>query len=338
MRGRIRALTGHGVRWHPPRLEVLMVDRVLVPLDGSALAEQALPHALTVARAFGAELLLLRVLGSQVAPVNGAEFRLRKAEAAGYLTAVAARLKGDGIAISHAVLVGNAPEQILAALRERRADLLVLCRHGAGGATEFHLSGTASKLVASATCSLLVVDPDGPGARADVTSAASYARMVVPVDCSKRSEWGVCLAASLAREAGAELVLMHVASPPEVIEPASGDPRAAQLARELAQINLAAAKAYLDALVARLSPSPRARHRIVKNGHVGASLLRAAQEEGASLVVLSAHGHAPALGAAFGSVTSALVADCTAPVLIFQDAPAPVRFSALAAGEARTTR
>jgi nucleotide-binding universal stress UspA family protein len=316
-----------------------MIDRVLVPLDGSALAEQALPHALAVARAFGGEVILLRVLGSQVAPVNGAEFRLRKAEAAGYLSAVAARIGGSGTAVSHAVLVGNAPEQILAAVRDRRADLLVICRHGAGGATDFHLSGTASKLVASATCSLLVVDPDGPAAIPDVTGPASYGRMVVPVDCSKRSEWGVCLAASLARAAGAELVLVHVASPPEVVEPASGDARAAQLARELGQINVAAARSYLEALAPRLSPpAPRVRHRIVENGHVGPTLLRVAAEEAASLVVLSAHGHAPALGAAYGSVASALVADCTAPVLIFQDAPAPVRFSAPAGGEARAAR
>lgn len=314
-----------------------MIDRVLVPLDGSALAEQALPHALAVARAFGAELLLLRVLGSQVAPVNGAEFRLRKAEAAGYLGAVAARVGADGVAVSVRVLVGSAPEQILAVVRG--ADLLVICRHGAGGATEFHLSGTASKLVASATCSLLVIDPDGPSALPDVTGAASYARLVVPVDCSKRSEWGVCLAASLARAADAELVLVHVSASPEVIEPASGDPRAARLARELREINLAAARGYLDALVARISPpAPRVRHRVLENGHVGPTLLRVAAEEDASMVVLSAHGHAPALGASYGSVASALVADCTAPVLIFQDAPVPARFAALADGEARAAR
>jgi nucleotide-binding universal stress UspA family protein len=316
-----------------------MIDRVLVPLDGSSLAEQALPHALSVARAFGAEIILLRVLGSQVAPVNGAEFRLRKTEAAGYLAAVADRVGGGGIAVSHAVLVGNAPEQILAAVRSRKADLLVICRHGAGGATDFHLSGTASKLVSSATCSLLVVDPDGPASLPDVTRAAAYGTMVVPVDCSKRSEWGVCLAASLARAAGAELVLVHVAASPEVVEPAAGDPRATQLARELEQLNQAAARGYLDTLVARVgSPALRARYRLVDNGHVGPTLLRVAREEGASIVVLSAHGHAPALGASYGSVASALITDCAAPVLIFQDAPVPVRLSAMAGGDVSTLR
>ena len=316
-----------------------MIDRVLVPLDGSALAEQSLPHALAVARAFGAEVILLRVLGSQVAPVNGAEFRLRKAEAGAYLAAVAGRVAGEGITLSHTVLVGNAPEQILSAVRSRKVDLLVICRHGAGGATEYHLSGTASKLVSSATCSLLVVDPDGPRSSPDVTHPARYERMVVPVDCSKRSEWGVCLAAALARAGGAELVLVHVAASPEVVEPASGDPRATRLARELEQLNRAAARAYLDALVARVGPPGlRARYQVVENGHVGPTLLRVAQEEGASIVVLSAHGHAPALGASYGSVASALIADCAAPVLIFQDAPVPARVSAPAGGEASTLR
>ncbi|HEU4455125.1 MAG TPA: universal stress protein [Longimicrobium sp.] len=309
-----------------------MVERILVPLDGSALAEQALPHALAVARAFGSEVLLLRVLGSPTGPVNGVDWRLRRAEASLYLDNVAARLGGAGVEISRHVATGNAPEQILAAVRKRKADLLVLCRHGEGGLTEFHLSGTAAKLVESANCSILVVDPDEAGGSA-AAGAASYRTVLVPVDCSKRSEWAVSLAAAIARAAGAELVLVHVASPPEVVEPASGNPRASLLSRGLWEINRDAARTYLDALAARIgAPGLAVRRRVVENGHVGPTLLRTMREEGASLVVLSAHGHAPALGASYGSVASALVADSTAPVLIFQDAPLPERPAPAAAG------
>ncbi|HEX6909932.1 MAG TPA: universal stress protein [Longimicrobium sp.] len=310
-----------------------MIDRILVPLDGSALAEQAVPHALTLARAFESEVQLLRVLASPPAPVNGVEWRLLRAEAKRYLEGVAARLAEGGVTVSHQVATGNAPEQILAASRRWKADLLVLCRHGEGGMTDFHLSGTASKLVASASCSILVVDPLDAAAPVPAAGAAPYRKVLVPVDCSKRAEWAVCLASSIALSTGAELVLVHVALRPELVEPASGDARAAGLARDLGEINRASARAYLDALVARIGvPGVRARHRVMDNGHVGPMLLRAAREEGASLVVMSAHGHAPALGAAYGSVANALIADSTAPVLIFQDAPVPLHLAGIRDG------
>ena len=232
-----------------------MIDRILVPLDGSAMAEQAVPHALTLARAFESEVQLLRVLASHPAPVNGVEWRLLRAEAKSYLEGVAARLAKGGVSVSHQVATGNAPEQILSAARRWKADLLVLCRHGEGGVTDFHLSGTASKLVASASCSILVVDPLGAAGPVPAAGPASYRIVLVPVDCSKRAEWAVCLASSIAVSTGADLVLVHVALQPELVEPASGDARAAGLVRELGEINRPSARAYLDALVARIGDS-----------------------------------------------------------------------------------
>jgi nucleotide-binding universal stress UspA family protein len=152
---------------------------------------------------------------------------------------------------------------------------------------------------------------------------ASYGKVLIPVDCSKRAEWAVWLATALARAARAEVVLAHVVPWPELVEPASGDAAALQLARDLRQANRAAARAYLDALVARIrAPGLSVRCRIGENEHVGPLLLRVAAEEAASLVVLSAHGHAPALGVWYGGIASALIADATVPVLIFQDTPA----------------
>ena len=316
-----------------------MINRILVPLDGSALAEQAVPHALAVARAFGSAVILLRVLGTQAGPVNGVEWRLRRAEASRYLDGVAARIREGGVEVSGEVATGNATEQVLAAARKRSADLLVLSRHGEGGATGFRLSGTASKLVDSATCSVLIVDPDGAAPPRSAEGPAAYRRVLVPVDCSKRAEWAVRLASSVARAAGADLVLVHVVPRAEVVEPASGDPRAAELAFQLGEINLASARAYLDALVARVGGEGlSARHRVVRNGNVGPALLRAIREEEASLVVLSAHGHAPDLGVAYGSAASALIADATAPILIFQDAPAPARRAGAGSGAAAALR
>ncbi|HET7233063.1 MAG TPA: universal stress protein, partial [Longimicrobium sp.] len=275
-------------------------------------------HALALAAAFESEVLLQRVMPAPSAPVNSVDWRLRKLEIERYLEEVAGRLKIASA--TRLVNTGNAAEQILAAVETHGVDLLVLCRHGEGGTTEFHLSGTASKLVGSASCSILLVSPST--AAPAVREPAVYGKVLIPVDCSKRAEWAVCLAAALARAAGAEVVLAHVVPPPELVEPATGDPAAVQLARDLRQANRAAARGYLETLVSRIQTRGlQVRYRISEDEHVGPMLLRIAQEEGASVVVLSAHGHAPALGVSYGSIASALIANAAAPVLIFQDTP-----------------
>ena len=74
-----------------------MIDRILVGLDGSPLAERALPHAAAVAQAFGAELVLMRVLEDDAksgGPVDPVAWRLRRSEAQAYLRRVAEGVAG----------------------------------------------------------------------------------------------------------------------------------------------------------------------------------------------------------------------------------------------------
>lgn len=75
-----------------------MFDHVLVPLDGSPLAECVLPHTVAVAQAFGSQVTLLQVLerthaASQTRPVDPLDWYISKAEAGACLDGVTARLR-----------------------------------------------------------------------------------------------------------------------------------------------------------------------------------------------------------------------------------------------------
>ncbi len=75
-----------------------MFNRILVPLDGSTLAERAIPHAEQFARIFGSSIILLQVLDptsfhENPKPVDPLSWQIRKAEADMYMNGIAARLR-----------------------------------------------------------------------------------------------------------------------------------------------------------------------------------------------------------------------------------------------------
>ncbi|MBI4522018.1 MAG: universal stress protein, partial [Gemmatimonadetes bacterium] len=192
-----------------------MIQRILIPLDGSAWAECALPYARLLQRAFGSKIALLRVLepdSSGDEPPDSVDWRLLRVEAESYLQMVADRLARQGGEVETFVTVGRASESILETARDWGADLMALSSHGRSGPSRFGLSGTAHKVLSAGETSILLVRVPcaAPG-----PSEPELKRILVPVDGSARSEWALCLATALARSAGSEIVMIWVIPRPE---------------------------------------------------------------------------------------------------------------------------
>ncbi len=304
-----------------------MIRQILIPLDGSALAEAVLPHASRLAKAFGSEVLVLRVVGTRLSDVghyiDTFDWRLKRVEAERYVERIAGALRDEGVAAASEVAVGRASEQILATARRAEADLIVLTTHGEGGRSEFHVSGTAAKVVGPSESSVLLVPPPAPGTE---VGDVDYRTILVPVDCSPRADWAVCLAGAIARVTGAELVLLYVVTTPEAVGGrAEGSPTRA-LAVQLRQANRAAAQRHLDEQAAMLAQSGlKARLRLVENDDIARTIRGVAEEEGASLVAMAAHGARAASEVPHGMVAASLLGDSRRPLLLLQDSP-PARF------------
>lgn len=304
-----------------------MIHEILVPLDTSPLAEHALPHALAVAAAFDAGVRLVSVLEQgDSGIVDSVDWRLRRDHLESYLAQVASSAGATGIEVTWETADGPAAEQIVELARNQAADLIVMTTHGCGGWSHFRLSGTVSKVVSNAGTSVLIVRPPVGEERPDGTQAtearlaAAYKRILAPVDCSQRADWAVCLAAQIAEKHHAELLLVSVIEPPEVFCASPRSSEQNQLARRLSGLNLEVAEEHLHNLAEQLnSPSLRARTRAVQHRDAAPTLSRIAEEEDCSLVVLSAHGHSPALDRSYGSVSRHLLEACRQPVLVFQD-------------------
>ena len=138
-----------------------VLDNILIPLDGSALAEQVLEPALELARLMEARCSLLRVVESRSSPGDGTPGGPpEKAQAEAYLEHVAGRLREQGLQVRTRVVVArHAAEAILEEAEAQASNLIALATHGRGGLKRLLLGSVADKLVRGATSPVLVYRP-----------------------------------------------------------------------------------------------------------------------------------------------------------------------------------
>jgi nucleotide-binding universal stress UspA family protein len=136
---------------------------IVVPLDGSELAERALGPARHLARAIGAALVLIRVVAAR--PPDGRSLQAAQIDAAErYLCAVADRLRADGArhVIVEAV-AGDPAEAILAQTALWRAELIAIATHGRGGLDRLLHGSVADAVVRGARVPVLLIPVRGDG-------------------------------------------------------------------------------------------------------------------------------------------------------------------------------
>lgn len=144
-----------------------MYNTILVPLDGSSLAEQALAHAETIAKGTGAELLLLQVISlsnigrvtlDTEVPIDFPSVETQLKERGGaYLDGHAKALADQGVKVRTLVARGGAAATILDVLEREKVDLCVMTSHGQTGLSKWVHGSTAQKLIDNAPCPVLLI-------------------------------------------------------------------------------------------------------------------------------------------------------------------------------------
>jgi nucleotide-binding universal stress UspA family protein len=291
--------------------------RILVPLDGSSLAERALPVAAELARLSGASVELVHVhvpispdpIHVEGLPVIDEHMHsLRRDHERAYLE----RLRGGaGATASTALLDGPVAPGLAAHARAVGAWLIVLTTHGRGGLERLWLGSVADEVARVSPVPVLLVRPEPP-------PAGRFARVLVPLDGSKTSEAILEHAARLARlGSGAEIVLLQVVQP---LVAAVWLPEGA-VAAAAPQDDLPGrerrARESLDA-AARSLAGLRVRTRVEVAASVAAAILETAQAEGSDLVALATHGRSGLARVALGSVADKVVRASRTPVLLFR--------------------
>jgi len=140
-----------------------MYKRILLPLDGSPLAEQALPHAIAIAERFQSELVLLRVLIPLSRPPTTADAALQRAEEAAavyareYLERVAADLQERGFTAQIITIGGRPHWEIINYAETNQVDLIVMCTRGQSGLSRWLMGTVSDRVVRGANVPVLMV-------------------------------------------------------------------------------------------------------------------------------------------------------------------------------------
>lgn len=141
----------------------MMYRKILLPLDGSALAERILPHAEGIAKGTGATVYLFRAVPRHFEITTEAATEARKwyeaeqAEAGKYLEGVAKRLADVGVTTRLEVFVGEPAVQILTAAEKEDVDLIAMMSHGATGFNKFDRGSVAEKVLKGSPRPVLMV-------------------------------------------------------------------------------------------------------------------------------------------------------------------------------------
>lgn len=152
--------------------EMKMYKKIMVPLDGSELAECVLPHVKVIARGCSSgELILLRVVEperlysvshSPIEPNLAATRESERRKAAGdYLDAIANRLSDPGLTCTVKAIVGRVAESLVDYCAKNSVDLIIIATHGRSGITRWVRGSVADKILRSSKIPVMIVRAPG---------------------------------------------------------------------------------------------------------------------------------------------------------------------------------
>ena len=294
-----------------------MIRHLLIPLDGSPMAECILPMAAWLAHAAGARVTLLHVIEQKTSgSVHGEQHLSDPAEAERYFEAVAARAFERGTDVTwhvHARQVRDVAHSVVDHTDEFEPDLVIMCPHGEGGLRDWLHGSIPQQVVRRSAAPVLLMRPAADGA-----IRFPFKSILAPLDGKPGHEQGLPVAADLARLCGAALRLVTAVP---TVGTLSG-PQAAvggllpEATRAMLQMVENDAAHYLGLKIQELHQTGLAAHASVVRGEPLDVIAQAAAQAQADLVALGTHGKAGTEAFWTGSLAQRLIHHIPASFLL----------------------
>lgn len=282
-----------------------MQRRILVPLDGSILADQIITQLRRLLVRSDHETVLLTVVPADADP---SLVERAKQDARDHLDGVRDALLKQGALASSEVLVGDAAEEIVAHARRIEAELVVMATHGRSGLSRFVRGSVAEVVIRTCPVPVLAANPhavDTSGPDGELR----LGKLLVPLDGSDVSLEVLPLVESLAKRYEAEVLLLRV----EWIVPlvTEGPFMTPAIVRSNDEISAA-----LEPIRQRLAAQGIRARTLAGHGPEAFAILDTADREQVDLVVMSTHGRSGVSRWIFGSVAEQVLRHCTRPLLV----------------------
>lgn len=293
-----------------------MLKRILVPLDGSPLAERALTVAHRLAERAGGTLLVIRVpvpvpMTLRSHPFSGPEVLWPQQahdrgrwEAEEYLAQVAQQLAGSSVPLRTEIIGGDPASVITAVAEQQRTDLIAMSTHGRSGFSRWILGSVAEKVLRSASCPVLVV-----------RSADPFRNILLPLDGSRSSERALPVSLELAQVLEASLTLLH-ATGSELPVPGLYPQPDRDRTRHHITAPVSSPRAYLERTAA-LYRRPNCEIKLaLHRGSAAEAILDFARENATDLIAMATHGRSGLSHWVYGSVTEKVLRGAETSMLV----------------------
>lgn len=295
-----------------------MFKHLLVPLDGSRLAEAVLPAAAYLARTLGAWVTLLHVIEHNAPEEIHGERHLRDPEeAAAYLYEVAIRAFPSDLRVEwhvHTTEVRDVALAIAEHIEELEFDLVIMCTHGYGGLRDWLFGSIAQQVIALAISPVLLIRPSRHG----TAPSFSCQRILVPLDGDPEHEQGLVVAADLARACAAILHLLMVV---HTLHTLPGQQAATAMllpgtTSALLDLTQERAEEYLIRQIIQLQAQELSATTEVCRGDPVTGIVHAAHRLKVNLIVLGTHGKKGTDAFWSGSITPKISQQSHVPLLL----------------------
>lgn len=308
-----------------------MLRRIMVPLDGSAFAEAALPAAFDLARRDSARVQLVTVREPPLPLVRTGNAPIRDPaldeellrEARRYLDVLLGRIgAGDRVRVSTALLLGSTTETLADRVRDEAVDLVVMTTHGRGGVSRAWLGSVADGLVRRSLAPILLLrageGTEGQGER-------GFPRVLVPLDGSPTGDRMIEHATNVAGTEQVEYILLRVLaageSPLRSVLPQRGELPSSRTQRATVEDLLASRAEALR------TSGLTVRTHVAVDDSPSRGILDYAAESGAGLIAMATRSRGGLERVLLGSVADKVLRSTDRPLLLWN--PAETEASAI---------
>jgi len=299
-----------------------MFDKILVPLDGSPVAQAILPYVMLVAKGFHSRVILFHVAESaldqedpeQKTYADETMERIRPL-AENYLAGVADEFRKQGIDVETRVVGGRATAKILEHAEQENVGLIALSTHGRSGLARWVMGSGVDRILRACEQPVLLVRPRDEGGG---ETAARLSKIIVPLDGSNTAEAALPFAEELARALGLELILIQVIGVETTVRFGSMAPDSWSVPSDVLQQLDVVASGYLTGLAKQLKNKGLTVQWEVFRGAAGSRIVEFAKETSDSLVAMTTHGRSGFRRWVMGSVADEVVRHTGEPVLVIR--------------------
>ena len=295
-----------------------MFKRILVPLDGSNLAEMVLPAARYLAGRLQATLILFHVVEKDSPDEIHGQHHLREvAEARAYLDQLARQLSSAEVSVLqdvHEVQEVGVAQTIRDHAEELHTDMIILCAHGHGGLRDMIFGSIAQQVIRQGTVPVLFIRPD----TVKDSGINPIRQILLPLDGSKAHEIALPVAVFLAEKCEAKIQLLTVVPTLETLPVKAAitgrvSPRATALTLD---ISAQQAEEYLHKIMQEQATQGVQFSGAVLRGNAVSRLIETIAAQAIDLVVMATHG-TNAIDARWeGSLTPRFLPKTPVPVLL----------------------